>query len=180
LTTLPSFTGSCRGVITLAFDPGHRQIRVPVWLWRRVILDLRRRGGGRRESGAFLLGADGGRRVVTTSYICYDDLDPHAYQGGGIAFHAVGCAALWAHCRERRVEILADVHTHPGSGIGQSDIDQRNPMIPVAGHTAIIVPRFGHAPWWTLKGVGIYEYLGNFAWHSHTRESTQRVALTLL
>jgi hypothetical protein len=163
----------------LASNPANRHIHVPVLLWRRLILDLRRRGGRRGESGAFLLGAEKTRRAVTTSYICYDDLDPHAYQGGGIAFHAAGCAALWAHCRERRVEILADVHTHPGDETGQSGIDQRNPMIPVVGHTAIIVPRFGYAPWWTMKGVGIYEYLGNFAWRSHTRDSVKHVALKL-
>ena len=81
-------------------DANNRQIRVPILLWRRLILDLRRRGGGRGESGAFLLGAPRGPRAVTTTYVCYDDLDPHAYQGGGIAFHAVGCAALWAHCRD--------------------------------------------------------------------------------
>jgi len=163
----------------LVSEGNNRQIGVPILLWRRLIFDLRRRGGGRGESGAFLLGTERGQRAVTTSYICYDDLDRNAYQGGGIAFHAVGCAALWAHCRDRRLEILADVHTHPGDGVGQSDIDQRNPMIPVVGHTALIVPHLGHTPWWTLKGVGIYEYLGSFAWRTHTRNSAQRVALTL-
>lgn len=160
-------------------EANDRQIRVPILLWRRLIFDLRRRGGGRGESGAFLLGAERGQRSVTTSYICYDDLDSNAYQGGGIAFHAVGCAALWARCRERRLEILADVHTHPGDGVGQSEIDQRNPMIPVVGHTALIIPRFAFMPWWTLKSVGIYEYLGSFAWRTHARETGQRVVLTL-
>lgn len=160
-------------------EANDRQIRVPILLWRRLILDLRRRGGGRGESGAFLLGAERGQRSVTTTYICYDDLDPNAYQGGGIAFHAVGCAALWSRCRERRLEILADVHTHPGDGVGQSEIDQRNPMIPVVGHTALIIPRFAFTPWWTLKSVGIYEYLGSFAWRTHAREIGQRVVLTL-
>lgn len=163
----------------LASEPSNQRISLPVLLWRRVILDLRLRGGRRGESGAFLLGPDAGDRAVATSYICYDDLDPRAYQRGGIAFHASGCAALWAHCRKLRVEVLADVHTHPGSATGQSDIDQRNPMIPVVGHTALIVPHFGYSPWWTLKGVGIYEYVGGFAWRPHTLGGKPRVALTL-
>lgn len=163
----------------MASEANNRQIRVPILRWRRLILDLRRRGGGRDESGAFLLGAARGKHAVVSSYICYDDLDPNAYRNGAIVFHAVGCAALWAHCRERRLEILADVHTHPGDGVGQSSIDQRNPMIPVAGHTAIIIPRYAYTSWWTLKGVGVYEYLGCFAWCSYTSERVQRVALTL-
>jgi hypothetical protein len=59
------------------------------------------------------------------------------------------------------------VHTHPGRGVGQSGIDQRNPMIPLQGHTALIVPNFAHTRWWTLDDVGIYEYLGNFKWRTH-------------
>ena len=76
-----------------------RTIKIPVWLWARVIFDLRRRGGGVRESGAFLLGRDDRDPARVTSYICYDDVDPDAYQQGAIAFHAKGCAALWQHCR---------------------------------------------------------------------------------
>lgn len=163
----------------MASDPSHVQIRVPVLLWRRVILQLRRRGGGRGESGAFLLGPAQSGNSVATGFVCYDDLDPNAYQNGGIAFHASGCAALWTLCRERRVEILADVHTHPGSNTQQSWIDQRNPMIPMIGHTAMIVPNFGYAPWWSLGGVGIYEYLGSFNWRTHAPRSSHRVSLTM-
>lgn len=154
-------------------------IRVPFLTWRSAILALRRRGHGQRESGAFLLGVRQAANGFCTAYICYDDLDPNAYQHGGIAFHATGCAALWALCRNRQLEILADVHTHPGDDTRQSSIDQRNPMIPVIGHTAMIVPNFAHAPWWSLRGVGVYEYLGNFAWRTHCLLQSRRVQLTL-
>jgi hypothetical protein len=46
-------------------------------------------------------------------FICYDDLDPDAYQGGAILFHAVGHAVLWKLCESRGLRVLADVHTHP-------------------------------------------------------------------
>jgi hypothetical protein len=115
-----------------------------------------------------------------TSFICYDDLDPNAYEGGAIAFHAVGHAALWEHCRKRELRVLADVHTHPGNYIRQSSIDQRNPMIPLQGHIALIVPNFANTPWWTLSSAGVYEYLGNFEWHSHSNaDGKRRVRLTL-
>ncbi len=163
----------------MAHKPDGAAIRLPVFLWREVLSHLRRRGAGRRESGAFLLAPqDGDARI--TSFICYDDLDPNAYQSGAIAFHAAGCAALWQHCREKNLQILADVHTHPGSNVHQSHIDQQNPMIPVPGHTAMIAPAFGNTHWWSLKGVGVYEYLGNFKWRAHTSTGkSRRIKLTL-
>lgn len=163
----------------MASEASSFHIRVPILLWRRVVLDLRRRGEGRRESGAFLVGVNGGSVGTTTGYVCYDDLDPNAYQGGGIAFHAEGNAALWTYCRENKLEILADIHTHGGSDTRQSDIDQRNPMIPLVGHTALIVPHFAQARWWSLEGVGVYTYLGSFKWRSFGRDRSQRISLTL-
>jgi hypothetical protein len=46
---------------------------------------------------------------IATSFICYDDLDPDAYLSGAISFHATGYAALWKHCREKNLQVLADV-----------------------------------------------------------------------
>lgn len=162
-----------------ASDSSRVAILVPILRWRRLILDLRRRGDGKRESGAFLLGRMQAGKTVCTNHIYYDDLDPHAYQGDGIAFHAPGCAALWGICREQNIDVLADVHTHPGNYIQQSPIDQRNPMMPTVGHTAMIVPNFGNTPWWSLTGVGIFEYLGHFKWRTHNASASSRVKLTL-
>ena len=155
-------------------------ITVPILLWRRLLRELRRRGDGRRESGAFLLRARGADDVRITRFICYDDLDAASCQAGAIAFHANGYAALWEHCREQAVEVIADVHTHPGPRVGQSPIDQRHPMVPVVGHIAMIVPSFADTAWWSLKKVGVYEYLGNFMWRAHgPMEAQRRVRLTL-
>lgn len=155
-------------------------ITVPVLMWRHVLRELRRRGAGRRESGAFLLRAHraGHRRIAR--FICYDDLDPTSCQSGAIAFHANGYAALWEYCRENAVEVIADVHTHPGPNVDQSGIDQRHPMVPVVGHTAMIVPHFAATAWWSLEKVGVYEYLGNFTWRAHgPAKGQRRVKLTL-
>lgn len=153
-------------------------IQISVWLWVRLLMALRR--GGRRigESGAFVLGRRETRKATT--YVCYNVLDPNAYQGGAIAFHAAGYAALSAFCRDRKLEVLFDIHTHPGAGVGQSDVDQRHPMLPLVGHTALIVPYFGQTPWWSLRSIGVYEYLGNFQWRSHSpSRGGRRVKLTL-
>jgi len=164
----------------LASDLANQQITVSIWLWRRLIFQLRNRGQGHSESGAFLLAPQNSTTDHVTAFVCYDDLDPDAYQGGAIAFHAVGHAALWDHCRKNNLRVAADVHTHPGRGVGQSGIDQRNPMIPLQGHTALIVPNFAHTRWWTLDDVGIYEYLGDFKWRAHGVTGGERRAVLRL
>lgn len=154
-------------------------IRIPVCLWAKLLRDLRRKGQGRGESGAFLLGRDDNSPGRVTAYLPYDAIDPGAYQGGAIQFHAVGYAALWAYCKDKQLQVLADVHTHPGRDVGQSSIDQRHPMVPVVGHTAMIVPHFANTSWWSLKAVGVYEYLGNFQWRAHLPSASRRVKLSL-
>jgi proteasome lid subunit RPN8/RPN11 len=155
------------------------EITVPILLWRRLLRELRRRGDNRRESGAFLLRARGTGQCSVTRFVCYDDLDPAACPGA-ITFHAEGYAALWEYCREKAVEVIADVHTHPGPHVGQSETDKKNPMVPVVGHTAMIVPNFADTAWWSLERVGVFVYLGNFAWRSHgPARSQRRVRLTL-
>jgi hypothetical protein len=158
----------------LASDLTIPTIKIPVLLWARVVSDLLRRGGGVRESGAFLLGRDDSNPARVTSYVCYDDVDPDAYQKGAIAFHASGCAALWQHCREKKLQLLIDVHTHPGRDVRQSAIDERHPMLPILGHTAMIVPNFARTAWWSLDAVGVYEYLGGFKWRTHPASAQRR------
>lgn len=164
----------------MASDAAITTIRLPVWLWFKLVLDLHRRGAGRGESGAFLLGSNGSNPARATAYLCYDDIDAGAYQGGAIAFHAAGYAALWQYCKEKQLQVLGDVHTHPGADVRQSPIDQRHPMLPVVGHTAMIVPHLAKTAWWSLDAVGVYEYLGNFKWRAHQpSERPRRIKLSL-
>jgi len=145
-----------------------------------MVLQLRRRSAGRRESGAFLLGPQNGAVLSVAEDIWYDVLDPDAYQSGAIAFHAAGYAALWQCCRKRSLQVLADVHTHPSQSVRQSPIDKRNPMVPVVGHTALILPSFARTPWWSLRSAGVYEYLGDFMWRTYiASEKSHRIRLTL-
>jgi len=145
-----------------------------------MVLELRRRGAGKGESGAFLLGRRQGISAQVSKYLCYDDLDPNSCRTGAVTFHAAGYAALWQYCRENKIEILADVHTHPGKSVEQSFIDRKNPMVPVVGHIATILPNYGCTPWWSLKAVGVYEYLGGFKWRTLSpSEKRYQIRLTL-
>lgn len=133
--------------------------------YRSVMAELHRRGNNRHESGAFLLGNRIDGYPVVTRAVFYDDLDRSAYDQGICILHGDSFGKLWALCRERGLEVVADVHTHGGRA-GQSEADRTNPMIAQAGHLALIVPDFARAP---VKptSLGIYEYMGNHAWVAH-------------
>jgi hypothetical protein len=47
-------------------------------------------------------------------------------------------------------------------------------MLPVLGHTAMIVPNFAKTAWWSLNAVGVYEYLGGFKWRTYPASTRRR------
>jgi len=139
-----------------------RRLRISYWFWARLVCQLRSRGYGQRESGAFLLSRQGADRI--TKFICYDDLDPTALDSGIIIFHGAGFVPLWDFCRREQMTVIADVHTHSDRWTGQSEADRTHPMIGQRGHISLIVPHYARRNLLSLSGVGIYEYAGNHAW----------------
>jgi hypothetical protein len=144
-------------------------------IWRAGIAELARRTrGGRQESGAYLLGVDvrgGGQRIL--EFVFYDDVDPRALESGIVTIRQTALPRLWAHCRERGYGVVADVHVHPG-GYGQSTSDQANPVMPRAGHVAMILPGFAEGQP-EPGGIGIYEFLGSGRWADHSAKGRRYV-----
>jgi len=140
------------------------KLQMPHFLWWCLVSDLRRRGRGVRESGAFLLGVPGS--ISVSEYVCYDDLDPHCLDTGIIRFDGSGYVPLWKLCTEKGLKVLADVHTHPSGWTGQSGTDIANPMIAQAGHIAIIVPHYARRSRLGTKGANLYLYGGNGRWNT--------------
>jgi hypothetical protein len=137
-------------------------------VWDAGVVELRRRTlGGRRESGAYLLGSqqpDGSRNI--SEFVFYDDIDPKALDTGIVTIRQTALPRLWEVCRARGLGVVADVHVHP-HGYGQSESDQANPVIPRACHLALILPNFARGR--PLPGsIGMYEFLGNGVWASHS------------
>ena len=139
-------------------------LRIARMTWLSLVWQLRRRGGGGRESGAFLLGPRMGGRV--SSFVCYDDLDPRSLDTGIIRFDGRGYVPLWKRCRELSLKVVADVHTHPNSWTNQSEADRAHPMVAQAGHLALILPHYSQHSWFGPKGAGFFRYLGDGHWES--------------
>jgi proteasome lid subunit RPN8/RPN11 len=122
-----------------------RKLRIDRDLFDQLADELRRRARGQREAGAFLLGTnrphtvDGNPSIEVVDVAYYDDLDPSSLTGN-ITFHSSGYRVLGQLCRDRQLEVVADIHTHPAGSVRQSSVDRRHPMIAVPGHLAFIAP----------------------------------------
>jgi proteasome lid subunit RPN8/RPN11 len=126
-----------------------RGLAIDTELFTVLLSELARRGGGHRESGAFLLSS---RQPSTesSSPVCwpavtaiayYDDLDPRCLTGG-ITFTAEGYTELNALCRGEGLRVVGDIHTHPHGWVHQSSIDSSHPMAAFDGHVALIAPHY--------------------------------------
>jgi hypothetical protein len=147
-----------------AFRARDARLRFRPKLWAQLVDELSRRGRGDRESGAFLLSPRAGDARTVTAVAYLDDLDP-ASLVGGIHFHRDGFGALWSICDRDAVRVVGDVHTHPGTIVRQSHIDQANPMLARVGHMALVMPDFAQGSV-VPRRVGVHEFLGEAGWRS--------------
>ena len=133
--------------------------------WQDMVLELGRRGDGKREAGAFLMARRDGdhRRVVRVVYL--DDLDPHCLKGKHIDFDGRAYSRLWDICDAEGLIVAGDVHTHCGDWVEQSGIDARNPMVATDGHVAVILPHLAAQPV-RPADAGVHRYGGAAGWQS--------------
>ena len=145
-------------------------------VWRDGMAELRVRTlSSTRESGAFLLGVEEGPTKRILDFVFYDDIDPNALKTGIVHFDGTKFPKLWEHCRKLGYGVVADVHVHPGSYL-QSTSDMANPVMPRAGHFAMIIPDFAGRQT-SPGGIGMYEYCGNGRWTTHTNQGVNFFSL---
>jgi proteasome lid subunit RPN8/RPN11 len=157
-----------------AFVARRSRVRITPDGWRELLAELRQRGRGERESGAFLLAEAGALAATRVARVVYfDDVDPTCLTGG-ITIQSSGFTALWKICAEHGMRVIADVHTHPSDFVNQSDIDRANPMIATRGHVAIIVPRFASQVV-GAAGCGVHVYRGAHEWDANVGVHAARV-----
>lgn len=164
-------TFSIRAIIRGLAAPNYR-LSCSTTLWRQGLAELCRRGQGRRESGAFLLGHQRGARRSIERFVYYDDLDSRSLETGIVVFDGAGFGPLWALCRETGLRVVADVHTHGGIA-RQSSLDRDNPMIAIQGHVALIVPDLAQRVVRPAE-LGVYEYQGDHSWQDYSGPAAGR------
>jgi hypothetical protein len=168
-------TFSIKATIRAWWAPEHR-LSCQYARWKNIVAELERRGGRQHEAGAFMLGIERHGRFEIADAVFYDDLDPNAYATGVCVLHGDAFAKLWGICRQRKLSVVADVHTHPDVGF-QSLSDKANPMVARAGHIAIILPNFARWPI-AQDRTGVYEYRGDHEWSDRSPTRTPRYFYT--
>jgi len=153
-------------------EEGEARLTIPRLRWRRLVKELARRGAGRRESGAFLLARTDRRSRRIAAVVYFDEIDPDALNGA-ISIRGHTFTKLWSICSRRGMRVIGDIHTHPGSGVGQSSIDAANPMVAQRGHIAVIVPHFAQRDA-VPRHAGVHVYEGARRWRSHFGEDAAR------
>lgn len=149
------------------------RLSIPAPLWGQLLKKLRERGGGIRESGAFLLGEGAGPERVVKRIVLYDDLDPDCLEEGYVRFDGRYYGRLWEICAAQSQSVVGDVHTHPFDP-GQSHSDKMHPMVSIPGHIALIVPNYARAPVGAAD-VGVYVYRGRYRWIAFRGRAAARV-----
>jgi len=152
----------------IAFGP-RPEITCSAGIWQAGVAELRARTlGGRRESGAFLLGSKTGKGRRIEEFVFYDDVDPESLSTGIVVIDGRRLGDLWTRCRRIGRSVIADIHVHPGS-YRQSASDQANPVMAEVGHIALILPSYAREA--TLPGgIGVHEYLGARKWRDRSAE----------
>jgi proteasome lid subunit RPN8/RPN11 len=132
-------------------------------LWGGMMEDLQKRSGGEREAGAFLCSSLHSHRVCR--WISYDELDPASLHFEYVRLEPAAFGCLAEVCNAGSLLVVGDIHCHP-EGAVQSESDRRYPMICIAGHVALIVPRFARGVV-TPSDVSFNLYCGNQRWRSY-------------
>lgn len=140
-------------------------LELPRGLYATLIADLARSGAGVAESGAFLLGTMENNERRVAGYLPYEAVSAQGRRRNAyVEFTAQEMARAWDYCYRYKVEVVADVHTHP-LGPAQSLSDRAHPIVSLAGHVALIVPYFAlRNP--RPADLGVHQFLGNGRWQS--------------
>jgi len=142
-----------------------KTIRIPNYLWLQTWGGLRDRGQGSRESAAIWGGKRIGNSETVEAVYYLDD-----FEGGfrSRAYHFVSTEALaqlFAKLHREKHVIIGDVHTHPTSWVGLSQIDREHPIEFRHGLHALVLPSFALlSP--SLRLTGVHVYQGDGKWQT--------------
>jgi len=94
-----------------------------------------------------------GEWVVTTC------IAPRAYTTpGSLQTSASENAKVITALNTAGLELIAQVHSHPGGSVGHSDGDSRGALMPCEGFLSIIVPNYGCGTIWPLTHCGVHRF----------------------
>jgi proteasome lid subunit RPN8/RPN11 len=120
---------------------------------------LRQAGGLFRRHEGIVYWA--GCRLDVNTYIVTTCIAPAARSGPGFFLtSAVSNAAVIAELSRNHLELLAQVHSHPGAYADHSDGDTRGALMPYEGFVSVVVPDYARSAILPLRRCGVHCFEG--------------------
>lgn len=139
------------------------RIELPAHLWEETMGGLAARSQGVREAACIWAGTRASDTCRASEVLFLDDLPGAIGHARSHRTPRQALEALFSHLRLKGLQIIADIHTHPGSWVGLSSEDRKHPIEFRVGLVAIIIPHFAQMAV-KLTEAGVHEYLGQQRW----------------
>jgi hypothetical protein len=124
-----------------------------------VFLRQKTDAGISHERVVYWAGKQGVDHLVITTGIA-----PHAVTSrGSFRTSARANADMIGVLAARGIEIIAQVHTHPGDYVDHSEGDNEDALMPFQGFLSVVVPSYARRGVWPLTRCGVHRFEhGNF------------------
>jgi hypothetical protein len=148
----------------------HPRIYIPRLIVKKTAEHLRKYGAQGNEGLVFWAGievGDGSKFVTTCVY-------PRVRwaSGASVSSDVIAGAEVVREVRRRGLEIIAEIHSHPGHWVGHSIIDDKNPFVLAKGNISIVVPCLGDEGMEPLWKCGVYLYSVKDGWRRLSKGET--------
>ena len=146
-----------------------KPIYLPQEVWTNTWLGLRERSMSEKESLCVWAGVRQDNYSRVEEIIFLDDLP--GVESFAL-FHRVPRPAvkqLFKILLDKKLEFIADVHTHPEDWVGLSLTDQSHPIEFRIGFVSVVLP-FYAASEPMLTKVGVHEYVGESQWRTYIND----------
>lgn len=149
----------------------HPRTYIPRSLIDKTVKSLKEQGAKSNEGLVLWAGIeakDGSKFVTTCVYPkqqCYSI---------SVSSDLIAGAKVVREIRKRGLEIIAEIHSHPGYWVGHSLTDDKNPFVLADGNISIVVPRFAEEGMEPLWKCGIHVYCAGDGWKRLTRNEIEQ------
>lgn len=153
-----------------------RKLIIPEAIWQQTWVGLRERSRGEVESAAVWGGKRTGLTETVEAVYFLNDY------GGSIQlplYHRVPAEALkdlFLHLHRDQRVLIGDIHTHPESWVGLSDLDAEHPIEYRKGVIAVVLPWYGGSEP-SLQDAGVHEYAGKGRWKTFSERAKKKLFL---
>ena len=146
----------------------HPIICIPRLIVKKTAEHLRKYGAQGNEGLVFWAGIEAGDNSKFVTTCVYPRV--RWVSGASVSSDVIAGAEVVREVRRRELEIIAEIHSHPGHWVGHSIIDDENPFVLADGNISIVVPCLGDEGMEPLWKCGVYLYSVKDGWRRLSKE----------